>query len=444
MDKQIAQAVAQAGGRAYYVGGCVRDRIMGRESKDIDIEVHGLEPAALERILDQLGDRLEMGASFGVYGLRGQNIDIAMPRRETATGRGHRDFRVDVDPFLGTEKAALRRDFTVNAMMADVLTGEIIDHFGGQRDLEQGILRHVNEASFAEDALRVLRGAQFAARFGFRLAPETVALCRRMDLTVLPRERVLEEVKKALLQAPQPSVFFEVLREMNQLSVWFPELEALIGVEQNPRFHAEGDVWNHTMLVLDEAAQRRQEAEQPLGLMLAALCHDLGKAVCSEKINGVIHAYDHENRGIPLAGQLLSRLTGEKGLHRYVENMVQLHMKPNRMAQDGAGVKSTNKLFDQAKAPGDLILLAQCDSAGSRTGGEKPDSGPWLRQRLGEYLALRGRPAVTGEDLIRAGLQPGPEFREVLSYAHKLHLAGVEKESALRQALGYARGRNKK
>ena len=187
--RAIARQAAALGGRAYYVGGFVRDRLLGRENTDVDIEVHGLTPSQLEEILDGLGGRLEMGASFGIYGLKGYGLDIAMPRRERAIGRGHRDFDVTVDPFLGTEQAARRRDFTVNALMEDVLTGRVLDHFHGVRDLRRGVLRHVDDRTFPEDPLRVLRGAQFAARFGFTAAPETIALCRGIDLSALPPER---------------------------------------------------------------------------------------------------------------------------------------------------------------------------------------------------------------------------------------------------------------
>lgn len=439
MVERLAQTVAREGGRVYYVGGYVRDRLMGRKNKDLDIEVHGVTPAQLEAILDTLGKRMQIGESFGVYALKGYDVDIAMPRCENATGRGHRDFAVSVDPFIGTRKAAMRRDFTINAMMEDVLTGEIIDPFGGQEDLRRGVIRHVNDASFAEDPLRVLRGAQFAARFRFAIAPQTLSLCRTMDLSTLSRERVEGELKKALLKAEQPSVFWREMRDMHQLDVWFPELKALIGLEQSPAFHPEGDVWTHTLCVLDEAAALRSRAVLPFAFMLSALCHDVGKAVTTEEINGVIHAYRHETEGLPLAEALLTRLTGEKKLIAYVLNMVENHMRPNTMAYHQSSRKATNRLFDESVEPGDLILLAMADARGTGTYVPEHSSEPFLLQRLAAYRELMQRPAVMGRDLIAAGLKPDSRFSDLLAYAHKLHLAGVPKEPALRQTLSYAR-----
>lgn len=441
MARAIARRAAALGGRAYYVGGCVRDGLLGRETKDLDMELHGLTPRQAEGILDSLGQRLEMGASFGIYGLKGCGLDIALPRRERAKGPGHRDFDVSVDPFLGTEQAARRRDFTVNALMQDVLTGELIDHFHGREDLCCGILRHVDDHSFPEDPLRVLRLAQFAARFGFSVAPETAALCRRIDLAALPPERIEGELRKALLQAEHPSVFFETLRQTDQLSVWFPEPASLIGVPQDPLRHAEGDVWQHTMLVLDCAARRREQSSFPYGFLWAALCHDLGKALTTEEKNGRLHAYGHETAGLPLAEALLERISGEKRLRAYVLNMVELHMKPNALAGAGASLKSTNHLFDRSLAPEDLILLAAADGQGTRGAEPWVDTTPWLRQRLALYRQLMTRPQVSGAELIAAGLQPDERFRELLAYAHKLHLAGIPHDSALKQTLAYARKR---
>ena len=444
MAVEIARLVRQQGGSTYYVGGFVRDALLNKENKDVDIEVHGITPGCLEQILDSLGQRIAIGESFGIFNLKGYSLDIAMPRKEQARGQGHKDFDIFVDPFIGTEAAAKRRDFTFNALMQDVLTGEIVDHFGGVEDLCAGVLRHVNAESFAEDPLRVLRAAQFAARFEFSVAEETVALCRRMGLQALPRERIEGELKKALLKARRPSIFFEVLREMEQLDAWFPEVKALIGVEQNPKFHAEGDVWTHTMMVLDEAAKLREETAEPYWFMLSALTHDFGKAVTTEMIDGKLHAYGHETEGLPLAEGFLRRITSETKLIEYVLNLTELHMKPNTAAKVHSTVKVTNRMFDRAVDPEALVRIALADDRGriSMLPGEPTEE--YLFERLEIFRRIMARPYVMGRDLIAAGLQPGPDFTEILDHAHKLRLAGVEKDNALKQTLAYARKLPKK
>ena len=344
-----------------------------------------------------------------------------------------------MDPFIGTEAAACRRDFTFNALMQDVLTGEIVDHFGGAEDLQAGVLRHVNGQSFSEDPLRVLRAAQFAARFGFRVAQETVALCSRMPLQHLPRERIEGELKKALVKAEKPSIFFEVLRQMDQLDHWFPELKALIGVPQNPVYHAEGDVWTHTMMVLDEAAKLRHRAANPYWFMLSAVTHDFGKAVCTEKHNGVLHAYQHEIMGLPLAEAFLRRLTCEAKLIEYVLNLSEFHMKPNTVAGARSAVKVTTRIFDRSVDPEGLVCLALADDRGRICQTPSGDHEAFLCERLELFRELMQQPYVMGRDLIAAGLKPGVEFTEILEYAHKLRLAGVPKENALKQTLAYAR-----
>ena len=439
MAREVARLVAAKGGRTFYVGGFVRDALIHKENKDVDIEVHGISPGCLEEILDSLGERMVIGESFGIFGLKGFDLDIAMPRKEEVRGQGHKDFDIFVDPFIGTEAAARRRDFTFNALMQDVLTGEILDHFGGVEDLKGGVLRHVNDKSFAEDPLRVLRAAQFAARFKFCVATETVELCSRMQLQHLPRERIEGELKKALLKSERPSVFFEVLREMDQLDHWFPEVKALIGVPQNPKYHSEGDVWTHTMMVLDEAAKLRDRTASPYWFMLSALTHDFGKAICTEEKDGVLHAYLHETKGLPLVETFLRRITGETGLIEYVLNLVEYHMKPNTVAGARSAPKVTTRMYDQSVDPEGLICIALADDRGRITQTPATDHEAFLYARLEVFRELMARPYVMGRDLVEAGLQPGEEFTEILKHAHKLRLAGVPKESALKQTLAFAR-----
>ena len=435
MAGRIAGLVSEKGGHTYYVGGYVRDELLHIENKDIDIEVHGITVEELEAILDSVGVRTEMGASFGVYGLRGFGLDIAMPRKEEAIGRGHKDFKVDVDPFIGTYKAAIRRDFTINALMQDVLTGEIVDHFGGVKDLENGILRHVNSDTFVEDPLRVLRAAQFSARFAFRIAEETIELCRCMELDALAQERIMGELEKALLKAQKPSIFFEEMRTMQQLSFWFPEVEATIGVMQNPLHHPEGDVWTHTMLVLDRAAELRDRANDPLGFMLTALMHDLGKpAVTTVDEEGRICQFGHENR-TDLVNIALSRITNAVKQIRYVLNMTKLHMRANLMAEERASQIVMNRIFDEALDPEDLALFVEADHMGRKDPPPYDAKKAFLQESLAVYKEMIARPCVMGKDLIEAGLKPGEEFSELLAFAHRLHLSGVPKEKALQQTL---------
>lgn len=226
IEYQIAELVAQKGGKTYYVGGFVRDLIQGRKSKDIDIEVHGINEDALVSILSKVGKPLSYGKQFGIYSLENENIDIALPRIETNIGKGHRDFDVSINPFIDIKTAIKRRDFTINAIYKDVLTEEIIDPFNGIKDIENKIIRHVDANGFVEDPLRVLRACQFASRFQYSIDEETIKLCKTIDITTLPKQRVEEELKKALLQSNKPSLFFDNLIKMNQLDYWFNSINS--------------------------------------------------------------------------------------------------------------------------------------------------------------------------------------------------------------------------
>lgn len=426
----IAEKVKEKGGETYFVGGCVRDRLMGRSGGDIDVEVHGVEVDTLCAILDGIGNRIGMGESFGIFTLAGLSLDIAMPRKERATGKGHRDLETSVDPFAGVQAAAKRRDFTVNAIMENVLTGEISDPYGGIEDVKKKVLRHVDGETFGEDPLRVLRAARFAATLGFSIAPETLEICKKTDISALSRERIEGETKKALLGSGKPSVFFNSLKEMGQLGVWFGELNALDGVEQSRKYHPEGDAFVHTMAVVDHAASLRDKAEKPYFFMLSALCHDMGKAVTTEYFGGDWHSYNHEKEGLPIIGDFVSRLSSEKELKKYVLNMAENHMRPNACAAQNAGIKATNRLFGESVCPCDLCLLAEAD----RLGGD-PAYGEFLSSRLGVFEEYMSRPYVTGDDLIANGITDGKLIGEGLKMSYRLRLAGVRKDEALKQIL---------
>lgn len=283
----------------------------------------------------------------------------------------------------------------------------------------------------------MLRAAQFAARLGFEVAEETRALCAGMSLDALARERVWGELEKALLKADRPSVFFEVLRKMGQLKTWFPEVEALAGVPQNPVYHPEGDVFRHTMQVLDRAAALRQQTVRPTGLMVSALCHDFGKPAATTFTDGRIRSIGHERAGLPVTETFLDRLSGETRLKKVVLNCVELHMLPNQLASQHSGQKALFRLLDRAVCPEDLLLLARADRGPGSDPAESEKTERYLWDGLAAYRELMTRPAVTGADLIGAGLQPGKSFREALAYAHRLHLSGVPHDAALSQTLAY-------
>lgn len=250
-DVLLASKVKEKGGRAFYVGGYVRDLLLNIPNKDIDIEVHGIAEKDLVAILNEIGEVDYYGRSFGIYALRHEDIEVALPRSEKVLGTGHRDFEISVDPDMGYKNAALRRDFTINALMMDVLSHEILDYFNGTDDLNKGIIRHVNDVSFVEDPLRVYRAAQFASRFGFKIDERTVELCKGIDTFVLSRERIEEELKKALLKAERAEIFFECLKEMNQKDVWFKgvnNLSCLMKYESN-RINADNKYYFMVLLL---------------------------------------------------------------------------------------------------------------------------------------------------------------------------------------------------
>lgn len=213
--KEFLKALSEKGAKTYYVGGYVRDKILGKENKDIDIEIHYItEEEFLDTCKSFDFDIKLCGQAFGVYKavLDGQDIDFSFPRTEKLIGTKHTDFEIAVDPFIGEEKASMRRDFTINALMMDTQTGTILDFHKGIKDLDDKVIRHTSD-KFSEDALRVYRAAQFASRFSFAIAPETLELCKHIDVTHLPQERIQEETYKAFTKGT-PSIYFDILKSV--------------------------------------------------------------------------------------------------------------------------------------------------------------------------------------------------------------------------------------
>lgn len=455
---QIAKKVKEVGGIAYFVGGYVRDSILDISNKDIDIEIHGIKPEILKNILSELGDIQTIGNAFGIYNLKGYDLDIALPRKEKCIGTGHKDFEVYVDPYIGTHAAARRRDFTINALMKNILTGEIVDEFNGLNDLKNHIIRHVDSSTFREDPLRVLRACQFAARFGFEIASETIELCKTMDLSTLSKERIAGELTKALLKAKKPSVFFNSLYECEQTK-WFKEVYALKGIKQDSEYHPEGDVYVHTMFVLDQAGELFStgidEPDRYLPFMLSALCHDFGKVNTTEMNNkGRLCALNHEITGISIANEFLNRIYNNKSFIKYVDNMIEYHMKAHSCFNNRSKIKTTNLLFDKLLYPKDFILLVYADSTGHNLDsldsrqfnmflGKAMAESEFLTDRYFDYGKKISEPHITADDLIELGLKPSPLFKTILDKAWNMHLKGVKKEHVLKQVVNMLTGDDK-
>lgn len=436
---RIAEAVGEAGGRALVVGGWVRDRLLGHASKDIDVEVYGLDGATLKRILRRLGRVNTVGESFTVYkvtmpGSRDE-IDVSIPRRESKTGRGHRGFAVEGDPTMTVEEAARRRDFTINAIMLDPLENALIDPFGGAADLEARRLRVVDPETFVDDSLRVLRGAQFAARFHLTIDPATVALCRRIDLSDLPAERVWGEIEKLLLRAGEPSRGLDALAELGALPKLFPEIEALRGCPQEPEFHPEGDVWIHTKLVCDEARALVDAADlayaERVTVMLAALCHDLGKPATTEIVGGRVRSHNHDQAGLEPAARLLDRLNvytiNGFDVRKQTLALVAEHLRPAQLyaargrVSDGAFRRLALRVDCRL-----LALVAKADMLGRTGAAHDATAAEWFAARIRDLGLEGGAPApiLLGRHVLELGLAPGPEIGRITKAVYELQLEG--------------------
>lgn len=450
---RICQAVRDAGGRALVVGGWVRDRMVGRASKDIDIEVFSLDARRLKGLLKDLGRVNTVGESFTVYktvltSANGERceVDVSLPRRESKTGHGHRGFTVEGDPTMTVEEAARRRDFTINAISFDPLTDEIIDPFGGARDLQSRVLRVVDPATFVEDSLRVLRGAQFAARFELSIAPETVALCRRISLDDLPAERVWGEIEKMLLRADEPSIGLEAMRELGVLPKLFPELDALIGCPQEPDWHPEGDVWTHTKLVVDEARSRIADLSyaQQATVMLAALCHDLGKPATTSVIDGRVRSLAHDQAGLAPTAALLDRLKvftfDGYDARKQILALVAEHLIPGQFFNDRTRVSdgAFRRLARRVDC-GLLYRVAKSDALGRTGAARNAEAQEWFIERVRALGVESGAPApiLMGRHLLELGLTPGPEIGRITREVYELQLDG--KIADLDAALAAAR-----
>ncbi len=439
--RDLLAALRAAGGRPYLVGGAVRDALLGLPVKDYDVEVFDLEGERLEGVLGAAGRVDAVGQAFRVFKLSGLAgvpgaVDVALPRRDSKVGTGHRGIAVRGDPGLAVAEAARRRDFTINAMLFDPEGEEIVDPWHGRADLEARLLRAVDPRSFGEDPLRALRAVQLAARYELVVEPATAALCATMPIVELPAERVFGEIEKLLLKARGPSRGLALLRDWGMLEALAPELVPLPATPQDPGWHPEGDVWAHTLQVVDEAAALSldlvEDRPRRLSVMLAALCHDLGKTTTTRLEDGRIRSRGHEEAGLAPTLALLDRwqvhtLLGYD-VRAQVLALVANHLKPGQLydERERVGDGAIRRLARKCE-PDLLYRVAKADCLGRRPGRFEPVAMEWFRDRARQLdVALRPpEPILRGRDLLALGLAPGPELGRVLRAVYERQLDGA-------------------
>ncbi|MFN3919184.1 MAG: multifunctional CCA addition/repair protein [Methylohalobius sp.] len=410
--------------KAYLVGGAVRDQLLGLPVKERDWVVVGETPETMER----LGFK-RVGKDFPVFLHPETHEEYALARTERKIAPGHRGFVVHADPSVTLEEDLRRRDLTINAIAMDE-EGKLIDPFGGLRDLQNRVLRHVSEA-FAEDPLRVLRVARFAARFaplGFSVAPETLALMRQMvengEIDALTPERVWQELEGALA-APDPAKFFEVLRECGANARLFPEIERLFGVPQPAKWHPEIDTGVHTLMALTQAAQLTPDTQ----VRFAALTHDLGKGLTPPEIWP--HHRSHETRGLAPLAELCRRFKIPRVYHRLAEKVMRYHdfchkvyeLRPSTIVEVLCALDALRdeKGFEQ------FLLASMADARGRKGWENRPyPQAQWWRALRRAALSVKAAPLLVqglcgealGRELRRARIQAVAEEK------HRLQAAG--------------------
>ncbi len=420
---RFARNMAYVGARALCVGGSVRDMAMGLPPHDWDMEVYGLNPAQLEEALKGYGNVVFAGKIYGVYRLSNPPLDVSLPRKDRLRGKSHKDFDVTIDGRLSFEEAFRRRDLTMNSVGLDPLTHEWIDPFEGVRDIHAKVLRATNTQTFMEDPLRALRVAQFMGRFDMSPDLSLIQLCQKMDLSFVSGERIYWEFMKLLTLSQKPSRGFEFLRQTGLLR-FFPILKSLIDVEQDPVWHPEGDVWTHTMMVIDEAARLRTgDKSQDEVLMFASLCHDFGKPEATHFDGEHVRSKGHEMMGVKPAQEFLRSLRASQGLVQKVGQLVRWHLSPVSLPVGGAKESAYRRLARELQKVGlslmDLYRLSLADHRGrginahTQKGLEALEA---FKSKFESYGLACSAPEdkVTGKMLMMHGIEPGPEIGKLL------------------------------
>lgn len=441
--KAIVERLDQSKGRALLVGGAVRDLLHEKLAKDIDIEVHGLSLHQLEQILKEFGHVRLVGKAFGVLRLDGLDVDWSIPRTDSSG----RKPKVEFDPHMPLEQALRRRDLTVNAMAIDMITKELQDPFGGLQDLEKGILRVPDKHLFIEDPLRYFRVMQFIGRFQMTPDQELYELGKTMDLNGISQERIIEEFAKLCIKGTKPSLGIQWLQDTGRLKTLLPEIYNTIGVKQDPEWHPEGDVYEHSKQAMDAAAKLDYETEEDkLTMVLAALCHDVGKVVATQVVDGRIRSLGHDVKGVPIAAAFLDRVLNTQKIKEIILKLVRYHMMPVAFVKNNAGAPAYKRLARKL-APEttiqELTRLAQCDKSGRNPDRQAPFE--ICPEELIEAFLERAKkygvdqvpeqPVLMGKDLLDT-VQPGPELGKLLEKAYTIQIEeGITDKEELKKRL---------
>jgi len=446
---QVTAAVAAAGGRGLLIGGAVRDKLMGKTPKDFDIEVYGLHPDKLEQVLGTLGQVDAVGKSFGVLKIviGDEDFDVSVPRRESKTGAGHKGFIPVPDPSMTIKEAARRRDFTMNTVAMDPHTGDVFDPYNGVQDLQDRVLRATDPSAFAEDPLRILRGAQFAARFDMTVDPETMKLMQQAspELVDLPVERVGAEWRKLLMKGEKPSMGMEVMKQAGVLKALHPELDAMEDTPQDAEWHPEGNVWIHTKMVADRATEltRGMPPETQEAVRYAAVMHDISKPQDTfTDDNGRIRSPRHEENGGRVVSEIFRRqFDVSKELADKVAKLTADHLKPQVFflqrdtLTDGAIRRLAGRLAPATI--GELVLTAHADHTGRGENGPKDfPAGDWLMKKAEELQVDKEpvKPILMGRHLMDMGMKPSPMIGDVLRKVFDMQVDGKVHDLASAQA----------
>lgn len=436
--QKVAEDIAAQGGRMYYAGGYVRDQELGiNDCEVINIEVFDSQHECVEESIAKHSNKVRVSSSYSIHMLKGEDIDVTIPS-------GHKCIKMEVREGKTVEDVLRRCDFTINALLRNVLTGELIDLYGGLQDLQEGVITYVDAKTIEQDELLAIRACQLASRFNMVISEELMQLCQGLTYTYFPADKIFDEVQKrvirssrrkdegvvltefemlkdllgtdtarvlprnslwnalaeGLLKSQAPSVMLNYMKQMGIIQKIFPELAALEGCQQDPKYHPEGDVWTHTMLTLDYLASIRHLSKDPLDLMLAGLLHDIGKPKKVIEVAGRVMSYNHAKLGVPIAYEVLARITDDKYRIERVLRLIRYHMLPHRvMYGRNRGVRKLVRRTDVYEQ----LLLAEADYMGRGPGYSYTEVREWYDKKLVEMCnqPYLGAPLISGKDLLK-------------------------------------------